>query len=153
MDPNADAKQPIQFTLSSVDGEKLPLASLKGKVIVLDFWATWCGPCRIQHPLYEEVKKKFKDRDDVVFLAIDTDEDRSIVKPFLEQSQWHQKVYFEDGLSVLLQVSSIPTTIIINKQGEVSSRMNGFLPDRFVEMLSDRIRDALHEPGPPTPAE
>jgi thiol-disulfide isomerase/thioredoxin len=143
LDPNADAKEPAQFTLSGVLGDKLALASLKGKVIVLDFWATWCGPCRLQHPLYEEVKKRFKERDDVVFLAIDTDEEHALVKPFLEQNKWNPKVYFEDGLGSMLQVTSIPTTVILNKQGAVSSRMNGFLPDRFVDMLSDRIKEAL----------
>lgn len=152
LDPNADAHDAMQFTLSGLDGEKLQLASLRGKVVVLDFWATWCGPCRVQHPLYEDVKAKFKDRSDVVFLAVDTDEDRSVVKPFLEQAKWTQKVYFDDGLGQLLQVSSIPTTVIFNKKGEVSSRMNGFLPDRFVEMLTQRIQEALHELGPKTSA-
>src|SRR5450756_1793198 len=110
----------------------------------MDFWATWGGPCRIQHPLYEQVKSKFKNRNDVVFLAIDTDENHSLVKPFLEQNNWNRKVYFEDGLSQLLQVSSIPTTVIFNKKGEVAARMNGFLPDRFVEMLTARIQEALN---------
>ncbi len=143
MDPNADAKDPMQFTLAAVDGEKLQLSSLRGKVVVMDFWATWCGPCRVQHPLYEDVKSKFKDRTDVVFLSIDTDENRGLVKPFLEQAKWNQRVYFEDGLGQLLQVSSIPTTVIFNKKGEVASRMNGFLPDRFVDMLTERIREAM----------
>ena len=153
LDPNAGAKDPIQFTLSGVQGDKLALASLKGKVIVMDFWATWCGPCRIQHPLYEQAKQKFKDRDDVVFLAIDTDEDHAPVKTFVEQNQWSGKFYFEDGLGQALQVTSIPTTVIFNKKGEVSSRMNGFLPERFVDMLSERIREALKDPGPATRAQ
>lgn len=144
-DPNLNVTDPMQFTLTGVEGEKLQLASLRGKVIIMDFWATWCGPCRIQHPLYEQVKSKFKNREDVVFLAIDTDENRSLVKPFLEQNNWNKKVYFEDGLSQLLQVSSIPTTVIFNKKGEVAARMNGFLPDRFVEMLTARIQEALNE--------
>jgi len=143
LDPNSQVKDPMRFTLSGVDGEKLKLSSLLGKVVVLDFWATWCGPCRQQHPLYEEVKSRFKDSPDLVFLAINTDEDRTLVKPFLDEQKWSQKVYFEDGLSSLLQVSSIPTTIIFGKKGEVVSRMPGFLPDRFVDMLSERIDEAL----------
>lgn len=146
IDPNAQIKDPLRFTLSAPGGEKLQLASLSGKVIVLDFWATWCGPCRQQHPLYDEVKAKYKDRDDVVFLSVDTDEDHSLVKPFLEAQKWTQRVYFEDGLSSLLQVASIPMTIVYNKKGEVVSRMPGFVPERFVEMLAERIDDALGIP-------
>ena len=143
MEPNAQLKDPMEFTITDVSGGKLQLATLRGKVIVMDFWATWCGPCRAQHPLYEEAKKRFKDRNDVVFLSIDADEDHSRVKPFLEQNNWTQKVYFEDGLAQLLQASSIPLTVIFDKRGEVFSRMNGFIPERFVDMLSERIEDAL----------
>ncbi|HEX5227967.1 MAG TPA: thioredoxin-like domain-containing protein [Bryobacteraceae bacterium] len=146
LDPNSQTKDPMKFTLSGLDGEKLPLSSLLGKIVVLDFWATWCGPCRTQHPLYEQVETKFKDSGDVVFLAVDTDEDHSLVKPFLDQIKWNNKVYFEDGLQSLLQVSSIPTTIILNRKGEVFTRMVGFLPDRFVDMLSDRVNEALGNP-------
>lgn len=144
-DPNAGISDPLQFTLSGIKGDKLDLRSLKGKVIVLDFWATWCGPCRVQYPLYEQVKQKYKARGDVIFLGINTDEDRSLVPPFLEQNKWAKAVYFEDGLSSLLRVSSIPTTVIFNKRGEMFSRMNGFLPERFVDMLIDRIQQALAE--------
>ena len=142
-DPNAQLTSLLDFTLSGLKGDQLKLTDLKGKTIVFDFWATWCGPCRVQHPLYAEVKRNFKDRPEVVFLSVNTDEERSLVEPFLRENKWEQKVYFEDGLARLLQISSIPTTIIVNRRGEVVSRMNGFLPDRFVGMLSERIQDAL----------
>lgn len=146
LDPNSGASDPLQFRLTSLDGKTLKLADLKGDVVILDFWATWCQPCRIQHPLYEKVKERFKDRKDVVFLSIDTDtaEDRSKVAPFLDQQKWTKtSVYFEDGLQRLLQVTSIPTTVLFDRQGRVASRMNGFLPDQFVDQLSERIQDAL----------
>jgi thiol-disulfide isomerase/thioredoxin len=146
LDPNANVTDPMGFTISSLDGQKLQLGSLQGKVVILDFWATWCGPCRVQHPMYDEVKERFKGRDDVVLLSIDTDEDHSIVAPFLDQQKWSKtRVYFEDGLQKFLQVNDIPTTIVFDKQGRLASRMNGFLPDRFVEQLSERIRSALME--------
>ena len=147
-DPNVQQKDPMQFTLSGLEGDQLPLASLLGKVTVLDFWATWCGPCRAQHGLYEQAKARFKDAPDVVFLSIDTDDDHSLVKPFLAQMKWTQKVYFDGGLQTLLQVANIPTTIIFGRKGEISSRMIGYLPDRFVDMLSDRINEALGKPAP-----
>ncbi len=147
LDPNALASDPMQFTLSGLDGSKLPLSKLKGSVVVVDFWATWCQPCRIQHPLYEQVKTHFRDRSDVVFLAVDTDseEDRPKVGPFLDGQKWSRQVYFEDGLQRLLNVSSIPTTLLFDKQGHVASRMNGFLPDKFVDQLTQRIETALED--------
>jgi thiol-disulfide isomerase/thioredoxin len=142
-DPNSQASNILDFTLSGVDGHKLPIASLKGKAVVFDFWATWCVPCRAQHPLYEKVMERFRNSSDVVFLFINTDEERESVAPFLKENHWEQPVYFEDGLSRALKINSIPTTIVMDRHGEVISRMNGYVPDRFVDMLSNRIRDAL----------
>lgn len=142
--PNALAKSPLDFRLSALQGEPLDLKSLKGKIVVLDFWATWCGPCRRQHPLYEEARAKFAGRNDVVFLAVNTDENRMVVSPFVKQNQWDaSRIYFEDGLGRHLEISSIPTTVILGKNGEVASRMNGFIPERFVAMLTERIQDLL----------
>ena len=142
-DPNSQATSLMDFTLSGVDGDKIAIASLKGKAVVFDFWATWCGPCRQQHPLYEEVKQRFRSQSDVVFLSVSTDEERDLVAPFLKENHWEQKVYFEDGLSRALMITSMPTTIVVDRRGEVVSRMNGFVPERFVDMLTDRIKDAL----------
>jgi thiol-disulfide isomerase/thioredoxin len=142
-DPNAQLTDPMEFTLNGLDGNKLSMASLKGKVVVFDFWATWCVPCRAQHPLYDKVKQRYVDNADVVFLSINTDEDREAVKPFLAQAHWPDQVYFEDGLARALRITSIPTTIVTDRHGQVFSRMNGYLPTRFVEMLSQRIQDAL----------
>lgn len=145
IDPNYGTENPMDFTLTGVNGERLSLKSLRGKVVVFDFWATWCGPCRQQYPLYEQVKQRFAATNKVVFLALNTDEDRAVVKPFLEKNQWSKQVYFDEGLSSLLKVSSIPTTMIFNGRGAMTSRLNGFLPERFVDMLSERIVEALNQ--------
>lgn len=147
LDPNGAAASATEFTITGLDGKKLQMSSLLGKVLVLDFWATWCEPCRGQHPIYEKVMKRYANRQDVVFLPLTTDEDRSLVQPFLESQMWDQHVYFDDGLTRLLGVSQIPTTILLNKQGQVSSRMNGFVPDKFEDQLIERIEAALAETG------
>jgi thioredoxin-related protein len=89
------------------------------------------------------VKQRFRDNSDVVFLSISTDDDRQAVKPFLAEQKWQDPVWFEDGLSRALAIASIPTTIVIDRNGKVFSRMNGYEPEHFVEMLSERIKDAL----------
>jgi thiol-disulfide isomerase/thioredoxin len=150
-DPNAQRTDPMEFTLSAVDGGKLEMATLKGKVIILDVWATWCGPCRAQHPLYEQVKKQFAGNPDVVFLSIDTDEDHAAVRPFLDEVKWTGRVYFEDGLSRALKITSIPATFVIGRDGQVFSRMNGYVPNLFVESLAGKIRDALGNGTGPRP--
>ncbi len=145
IDPNSGVTNAMEYTISGIDGERLDLNSLRGKVVLLDFWATWCGPCRVQYPIYEKVKASFKGRNDVVFLGINTDQEREVVKPFLAQNKWNKAVYYEDGLSNLLKVASIPTTMIFNRKGQMTSRMNGFVPERFEEMLRERIEEALKD--------
>jgi thiol-disulfide isomerase/thioredoxin len=142
-DPNIQASSVLDFTLSGLKGDKLQLASFQGKAVVFDFWATWCGPCRAQHPLYEDVKQRFRMNSDVAFVSVNTDENRALVAPFVKDQKWSQAIYYEDGLVRRLDISSIPTTIVLNRHGEIISRMNGFVPDRFVDMLSDRIQEAL----------
>ncbi len=145
IDPNLRETDPMLFTLTSVQGDTLSMQSLKGKVIIMDFWATWCGPCRVQHPLYEEVKQRFKGRDDVVFLSVNSDESHAGVPEFLEKNNWDKRVYYESGLAAALRIDSIPTALIINRRGEIASRMNGFVPERFVDLMTERINQALAE--------
>ncbi len=141
--PNAGLTDPMEFTLTALDGRKFAMAGLKGKVVVLDFWATWCGPCRAQHPLYREVAGRFHDNPAVEFLSIDADDDRSLVGPFLDEEKWPDAVYFEDGLTQALGVFAVPTTIVLDQRGQVFSRLTGFLPERYVETLTGRVRAAL----------
>jgi thiol-disulfide isomerase/thioredoxin len=148
LDSNLGVTNPMDFTLAALDGGKLDLKTMRGKVVIFDFWATWCVPCRAQHPLYEELKQRFRERDDVVFLSVDTDEDRQLVAPFLEAQHWSgSNVYFDTGLVRLLTVSSIPTTIIADKQGRLASRMNGFNGNKFVDDIAARIQAILDASG------
>lgn len=142
-DPNSVATELSDFVLPRTEGtETLRIASLKGKTVVMDFWATWCAPCRIQHPLIENVKNKFKNDPNVVFLSVDSDEDRAPVPGFLKEMKWEGPSYYEAGLGRLLNIASIPTILILGPSGNVSSRMTGFIPERFEDMLAERIRDA-----------
>jgi len=143
LDPNSTLADPMQFTVTGLDGKKLQLSSLKGKLVIMDFWATWCVPCRLQHPLYETLRERFGARSDVVFLEMDADEDHSVVEPFLTAQKWGKAVYFEDGLARLLNVMNIPTTVLIDKTGHIASRMDGFDPSTFLDQMTGRIQSLL----------
>lgn len=147
LDPNASLQNPLEFTLTALDGKRFRLSSLKGNVIVLDFWTTWCAPCRAQYPLYQKLKEKFPESKGVVFLALNADEDRSVVEPFLRDNLWEKDVYFEDGLARLLNVVNIPTTILFDRQGHLVSRMDGFNPDTFLDLMTARIEAVLDQPA------
>jgi len=143
-DPNAVAANVVDFILPAV-GEGAPplaLSSLKGKTVVMDFWATWCAPCRAQQPLIENVKKHFEDAKDIVFLAVDADDEPSLAAPFAKQQGWANPGYFEAGLAQKLTISAIPTVLVLDSSGRVFSRITGFIPERFEQMLTQRVEDA-----------
>ncbi|HUA59935.1 MAG TPA: TlpA disulfide reductase family protein [Verrucomicrobiae bacterium] len=137
---NAD---PMAVTLEALDGHKLSLASLKDKVVVLDFWATWCIPCREEHPLLQQVRDHFHDNPAVTFLSINADEDRTRVKTFLAKQHWTEEVFFAAGLDRAMNVKTFPATIVLDAHGHVFSYLAGFVPERFVDTLSGRIQAAL----------
>ena len=148
LQPNSSLADPMEFTVTALDGKKLQLASLKGKLLIMDFWATWCVPCRVQHPLYETLRRQFSARSDIVFLEMNSDEDRSVVEPFLTAEKWDKTVYFEDGLARLLNVMNIPTTILIDRSGRIVSRMDGFDPSTFLDQMTSRIQTLLAASAP-----
>ncbi|HTA43292.1 MAG TPA: TlpA disulfide reductase family protein [Bryobacteraceae bacterium] len=142
-DPNIAAADIEDFVLPAVEsgGQALELSSLKGKTVVMEFWATWCVPCRAQHPLIENVKKHFADAKDVVFVAVDADDDPSVAAPFAKEQGWNAG-YFEAGLAQRMVISSIPTVLVLDPAGRLYSRMVGFVPERFEQMLTDRVEEA-----------
>ncbi len=140
---NEGASNALGFKLTKLDGSKLDLATLRGKVVVFNFWATWCGPCLTEMPMFEKTIAKFKEDKDVVFLAVTTDEDRELVAPFLKQHKFNLPVAYADYLNDFFSVSSIPTTIILDRKGEVAFRQAGYNPRTdFVSELSGRIEEA-----------
>jgi len=146
-EPNSGKTNVLDFTLSGLDGKSLALASLKGKVVVMDLWATWCIPCREQHPLYEEAKQRFRENPAVVFLSVNADADRSAVKPFVERMKWQGPVYFEDGLARLFAIEGLPATLLLDRNAQLYTHLNGFLDkNHFADLLTERIRDALAVP-------
>jgi thiol-disulfide isomerase/thioredoxin len=141
--PNAGAKDPYAFVLSRPGaGAPLKLADERGKVIVLDFWATWCGICRESEPLLEQVGKMFSQSSDIVFLSVNNDEDRNRVSPFLEKQKMSGTVVYADGLDDLFSVHALPTFIVLDRKGKIVYRAEGVDQQTFVANLMRVILEA-----------
>jgi thiol-disulfide isomerase/thioredoxin len=142
---NKGLKEPSEFVLRKVsDGSPYALADTKGKVLVMNFWTTWCGPCREWEPQYEKIASHYAGREkDIVFLEVNCDEDETLVAPYLAEEKPKTSVLFADGLDLLLQVNSFPTTIIVDRAGKISYRALGFDPDGADQTLSEAIEKAI----------
>jgi thiol-disulfide isomerase/thioredoxin len=140
---NADVEDPAQFKLTRFDGSHLKLADYAGKVVVVNFWATWCGPCREELPLLEKAMDKYKDDADVVFLAVNADEDRELVEPYIKANKIKLPVVYANYLDEHFGVASIPTTMIFDRRGGITYRQAGFnRHEDFVGMISEKIEAA-----------
>jgi len=116
---------------------------MKGKILVLNFWATWCGPCHALEPLFARAAADFRANPDVFFLAANCDEDESLVKGYLEEDKPRTSVVFADGLDRFFTVNSFPTVMVIDRAGKIAYRTDGFDPDSFEPNLTAAIRRAL----------
>ncbi|HTA60056.1 MAG TPA: thioredoxin domain-containing protein [Candidatus Baltobacteraceae bacterium] len=142
---NKGLKDPMEFVLRKApDGPAFALADAKGKVLVLNFWATWCGPCREWEPHFEKVAGHFLGREkEVVFLEVNCDEDETLVGPYLAELKPRTTEVFADGLEDLLHVNSFPTTVILSRTGKIAYRTEGFDPDGRDQVLIDAIDGAI----------
>lgn len=145
---NAEAATPFDHVLRRLEGSELRLEELKGKVVVMNFWATWCGPCRELEPLFERVQQEFESRNDVVFLAVNVDEDESRVGPYAAREKMKVPVVFADGLNRFLGIAAIPTVVVFDRRGKMIYRGEGFDAANFVADLTNAIRAAVNSPRP-----
>ncbi len=118
--------QSIDFKLDNLAGNTVALSSFKGNVVLLNFWATWCGPCRSEIGSIEALYKKFKDKGFVV-LGVDLQEDPSTVQAFVKKHGMTFPVVLDRSgrVGYTYNARGIPTTYLIDKKGEVTSGVVG----------------------------
>jgi len=149
-----DRKPAPEFALKDADGKTVHLADYKGKVVLLDFWATWCAPCKIEIPWFMEFEQQLKDRGFAV-VGVSMDEDGwSVVKPYLQEMKINYRILLgnEQVGNIYGGVESLPTTFLIDRQGKIASVHIGL--DRGKEdfkndivRLLDAPRADFHDPA------
>jgi thiol-disulfide isomerase/thioredoxin len=124
--PNMVGKAAPAFRVTSLAGENFDLAGLKGKTVLLDFWATWCGPCRKEMPTMEKIHQEFKAKG-LVIVGLNVGEDRGTVEKFLKTA----KVTYPIALTVdtdvtsAFEVTAYPTYVVIDREGNIAGYQVG----------------------------
>jgi thiol-disulfide isomerase/thioredoxin len=115
------------FEMKGIDGKTYSLESLKGKPVLLDFWATWCKPCSASMPLVEKLYATYKDQD-LVVLAVNSGEEADAVAAFLKTSPLAYPVVLsgDSGIVAAYQVTAYPTFVMIGREGKIAAHEIGF---------------------------
>ena len=132
------------FSLKDEDGRTVHAADYRGKVVLLDFWATWCGPCKIEIPWFIDFEKQFKDQG-LAVVGVSMDEDGwNVIKPYVQNMKMNYPVLLgDDAVSTSYGgLDSLPTTLLIDRQGKIAAVHVGVsmgkeeFKDEIVKLLS-----------------
>jgi thiol-disulfide isomerase/thioredoxin len=136
---------PYQLTLTTLDGKSVQLSDLKGKVVFLNQWATWCPPCRAEMPAIEKLYQSV-DKNKIAFVMLSLDEDPQKVRQVVDQKKFTFPVYVPGGqMPEAFNASAIPTTLILDSNGQIAQRIEGMAnydTDEFRQYLT-----SLYKPG------
>jgi thiol-disulfide isomerase/thioredoxin len=139
------AQQTPDLKFKDENGKSISLHSLKGKVVFINLWATWCPPCIHEMPSINELRKTFKDNKDLVFLMVDVDGNMERSKKWMKNKKFDLPVHVPDGeIPRELFTGSIPTTIIVDKQNNIIGRQVGGADYSSKEVV-DLIKKLLSE--------
>lgn len=128
-------------TLTTVKGESITLSSLVGRVVLLDFWATWCGPCRESLPELKELSKRYP-ADKLVIISISADDEEDAWRSFItsKNMDWYQYRDADGHVQTAFNIHSYPSYFLIDREGIVRESINGLDPH---QTLMSRLREPL----------
>jgi thiol-disulfide isomerase/thioredoxin len=147
--PDVARKSAPEFTLKDVNGKAVNLADYKGKVVLLNFWATWCGPCKIEIPWFIDFEQKYKDRGFAVLGVAMDDEGLEIVKPYLDKSKINYRIVLgNDSVATMYGgIDSLPTTFVLDKDGKIASTHVGLVSKSDYENEIQQLLDHSQRSG------
>jgi thiol-disulfide isomerase/thioredoxin len=129
----------LKFSFKDADGRNVSLSKFKGKVIILDFWATWCVPCKAEIPGFIELQKKYGGRG-LQIIGLSVDDSQSMAKKYADEMKMNYPILLADGKEDILRaydpINSIPVSVVIDRQGRIVSRHLGIASmDVFVKEI------------------
>ena len=116
---NTKNKPMAEFDLTDLEGRKWSLADLKGKIALINWWATWCSPCRRELPYLQKLREQLKDRKDVVILTLNIDDEVGMVEPFMKENKYTFPVLLGQDYAETQGVNRIPRNWVVAVDGKV----------------------------------
>ena len=140
-----EGKAAPDFALKSSTGENLRLSEFRGDVVMINFWATWCGPCRQEMPLLDELYARYE-RVGFNLLGVNIDDDSRRAMQMIEELGVDFPVLFDarKEVSKLYEVDAMPVTVLVDREGKVRHVHHGYKPG-YEEKYLDQIRSLLRE--------
>jgi len=128
------------FSLKDIDGNTVSLSNYQGKIVVLNFFSTWCGPCIAEIPDFVEVYNQYKDRN-IQFVGVSLDSDMGALKQFISENKMNYPVVVDDGnVSDIWSIEFIPTTYILDRNGNMlNSRVGQMAKVDLVNLIEENI--------------
>ena len=138
--PIKEGVQAPDFTGELIDGTSITLSELQGKPVIINFWATWCGPCVKEMPAFERLKDDFGDK--IGIIAVNCGDDAGTVKDFVEENGYTFPVVLDEeySISMLYPTNSIPYTVVLDAEGKVTHISTGALD---ADTMYERYKEAL----------
>ena len=135
------------FTLAARDGSAVTLSDLKGQVVMINFWATWCGPCRKEMPLLEQLHARYESLG-FTLLGVNVEEDSRLADQFLKETPVTFPILLdpENGVSKLYNVSAMPSTVLVDRSGNLRYLHHGY-QEGYENEYQDQIRTLVRERG------
>ena len=139
------AQPNLDFDFEREDGLSKNTSELRGKVLFINFWASWCPPCRAEFPSIEKLYSKFKGNPDILFLTINEDEDLSAAKSYINQEKLTLPFYKTmKAVPKEIYNGTLPTTIVMDKNGKIRYRHEGFAnyaSEKFIQQVEELISE------------
>jgi len=130
----SSAQTAPEFKLPDINGKTVNLSDFKGKIVIVDFWATWCGPCKMEIPGFVKLQEKYKDDLVIIGVSLDQNGPKAVV-PFAKDYSINYHVVYGNGETVKAYggVNGIPTTFVIDRKGNIQRKYVGYRPDSVFE--------------------